>query len=157
MGSYEGLQCTGYPLLWTRGVPLRGIISPTIVKMTSFCRDFSQIPARIRNLYAIGSTNAWVPNAGVRFDSVLPTTEFTAKFTAIDDISVETMMRDMGKTLTLLDTRGLHYATLRLVQTIDGTTTEGVPANWNTTGQYYVSVWAADTSSAYNPSVVRSG
>lgn len=129
----------------------------TLPKMTSRVRDYSQIPVRIRNLFSIAATNAWVPNAGVQFTSVLPETTFGTQYTAITDIDANTLMRDMGKTLTLLDASGRHYATLRRVQTVNGPTTEGVPDNWNTTGQYYVSVWTADPLSAYNPTVVRSG
>lgn len=125
--------------------------------MTSVNRDPSYIPSRIRNLFTVTSTRAWTINASTQFSSILPETAFAAQYSAITDIPANTLMRDMGKTLTLLTTKGLHYATLRRVQTVDGATTEGVPDNWDSTGQYFVAVWTADPLSIYNTTVVRSG
>jgi hypothetical protein len=125
--------------------------------MASHLREVAQIPARIRYLYTVTGTNAWVPNAGTQFNSILPATAFGTQYSAITDISGSSYLRDMGRTLTLVDSNGLHVATLRLVQTVAGATTEGVPDNWNTIGQYYVSTWSADPLSVYNPTVVRSG
>lgn len=125
--------------------------------MTSLQRDPFYIPSRIRNLFAIASTRAWTPNASTQFSSTLPEITFASQYTAITNIPINSLMRDMGKTLTLLNSAGQHYATLRRVQTVNGATTEGVPDNWDTNGQYFIAVWTADPLSIYNTTVVRSG
>ncbi len=125
--------------------------------MTSVERDPFYIPSRIRNLYAVAATRAWAPNVSTQFSSILPETSFASQYTAIANISANTLMRDMGKTLTLLTSTGQHYATLRRVQTVNGAATEGVPNNWDTNGQYFVAVWTAAPLSIYNPTVARSG
>ncbi len=125
--------------------------------MTSELRALSQIPARVKYLYAISNTNAWVPNAPG--NSLLTEAQFSSRFSEIADTPAGTVMRDMGKFLVVVNSAGQHIAHLRLVQTINGTLTEGVPNNWNTQGQYYVSVWTANPvpPSPFNVTVARTG
>lgn len=125
--------------------------------MTTEFRELSQIPARMKYLFAIGLTNAWVPNTGVRVSAVMPASGFASNFTAITDIPANSEMRDMGKAIVLVNTAGQHTVLLRLVQTVLGPSTEGVPDTWDTTGQYYVSVWAADPTTDFNVTVARTG
>jgi hypothetical protein len=123
--------------------------------MTSELRSLSQIPARMKYLYAVGSTNAWVPTGQV--NTILNTTQFASGFSTITDIPEDSLMRDLGKMITVVNTSGQHIAVLRLVQTVDGPFTEGVPDNWNTQGQYYISTWCADPTSQFNVTVTRTG
>lgn len=125
--------------------------------MTTEFRELSQIPARIKYFYAVQATNAWIPNTGVRVSAIMPAATFGSNFTALNDIPANSEMRDMGKAIILVNAAGQHYALLRLVQTVSGPTTEGVPDNWDTTGQYYISVWTADTTTDFNPTVARTG
>jgi hypothetical protein len=126
--------------------------------MTSRSREFAQIPARIQYLFAVEATTAWVPNADTKFNSIVPETTFGSQYTVRNPAIPQAMiMRDMGRFLTLVNSKGQHTATLRLVQTVSGPGTEGVPDNWDTIGQYYVSVWAADPLSVFYPTVVRTG
>ncbi len=125
--------------------------------MTTEFRELSQIPARIKYFYAVAATNAWVANAGVRVSAVMPEATFGSNFTALSDIPANSEMRDMGKSIVLVNTAGQHYALLRLVQTVAGATTEGVPDNWDTEGQYYISVWTADPTTQFNATVARTG
>ncbi len=124
--------------------------------MTTWIRSPSEIPGRIQYMLAVDTTHAWISNTN-QFTSVLSETQFNAEFSSLSSLSTGTLMRDMGKTLTLTNAAGLHIATLRRVQTVAGATTEGVPPNWDTDGQYYVSVWGADPLSAYTTTVVRTG
>jgi hypothetical protein len=125
--------------------------------MTSELRTLSQIPARVQYLYAISSTKAWVPSASG--NSLVTEAEFPSRFSAITNTPAGTVMRDMGKFLVVVNSDGQHIAHLRLVQTINGALTEGVPNNWNTQGQYYVSVWTANPvpPSPFNVTVARTG
>jgi len=125
--------------------------------MTTRIRELSQIPARIQYLTAIAATNAWIPNAGTQVQTILPESSFSSQFTELTDIAEYKLMRDMGKFITLVDSSGIHYATLRLVQLVDGPLTEGVPNNWDTQGQFYVSTWTANPLSNYNVTVSRTG
>jgi hypothetical protein len=125
--------------------------------MTTEFRELSQIPARIKYFYAVTDTNAWVANAGVRVSAVMPAATFGSNFTALTDIAANSEMRDMGKAIMLVNAAGQHYALLRLVQTVAGPTTEGVPDNWDTEGQYYISVWTADPTTQFNATVARTG
>jgi hypothetical protein len=125
--------------------------------MTTRLRDVSQIPAQVKYLYAVANTNAWVPNANTQVSAIMPAATFSSQFTALSDIPANSEIRDMGKSITLVNAAGQHYALLRLVQTINGPTTEGVPNNWDTSGQFYVSVWTADPTTEFSVTVARTG
>ena len=128
--------------------------------MTTQLREFSQIPAVVKYLYAVGTTDGWVPNANTKVSTMLPYSEFSSKFTSITaiDSAIDSneIMRDMGKSIMLLTPEGYHYALLRLVQLVDGPATEGVPDNWDTNGQFYVCTWSADPTTI-NVTVSRTG
>ncbi len=124
--------------------------------MTTQLRVFSQISALVKYLYAVGSTDAWVPNANTKVSTMLPYSEFSSKFASITAIDSNEIMRDMGKSIMLLTPEGYHYALLRLVQLVDGPVTEGVPDNWDTNGQFYVCTWSADPATI-NVTVSRTG
>ena len=125
--------------------------------MTTWFREVSQIPATVKYFYAVADTNAWVANAGFRTTSILTETQFNSSFTAIADIPANSEMRDMGKFMMLVNDQGQHYALLRLVQTVNGPTTEGVPDNWDGSGQYWICTWTADPTSDFNVTVARTG
>ena len=125
--------------------------------MTAELREISQIPARMKYLFAVGTTKAWISNTGARLSAIMPASGFGSNFTAITDIPANSEMRDMGKAIVLVNTAGQHTALLRLVQTVSGASAEGVPDTWDSTGQYYVSVWTADPTSAFNATVARTG
>jgi hypothetical protein len=126
--------------------------------MSTLLREISQIPATVKYFYAVVDTHAWVANAGFRTTSILTVAQFNSSFTRLtDDISANSEMRDMGKFMMLVNTQGQHYALLRLVQTVDGPTTEGVPNNWDGNGQYWICTWTADPTSDFNVTVARTG
>jgi hypothetical protein len=124
--------------------------------MTTQLRNVSQIPALVKYVFAVGSTNAWVPNTTTKVSTLLPYSEFSSKFTPITAINADEIMRDMGKSIMLLTPQGNHYALLRLVQLVDGPVTEGVPDNWDTNGQFYVCTWSADPTTI-NVTITRTG
>ncbi len=124
--------------------------------MTTQLRTISQIPALVKYVYAVGSTDSWVPNANTKVSTMLPYSEFSSKFTFNAAIDSNEIMRDMGKSVMLLTPEGYHYALLRLVQLVNGPTTEGVPDNWDTVGQFYVCTWSADPATI-NVTVSRTG
>jgi hypothetical protein len=123
--------------------------------MTTELREISQIPARIKYLYAVITTTVYFPNAGFRTSSILTLNQFSDNF-ASDTISADSEMRDMGKSIVLVNENGQHYGLLRLVQTVNGPTTEGVPDNWDGDGQYYVFTWSSEPD-IYNVTVARTG
>jgi hypothetical protein len=110
----------------------------------------------VKYVFAVGSTNAWVPNTTTKVSTFLPYSELSSKFTPITAINADEIMRDMGKSIMLLTPQGNHYALLRLVQLVDGPVTEGVPDNWDTNGQFYVCTWSADPTTI-NVTVTRTG
>ncbi len=123
--------------------------------MTSTLATISQINPEVKYIFAVSITKAWVPTS--KLSSYLYESDFSSLFTGITDIPANTQMRDMGKFITVINTSGMHVATLRRVQTVNGPDTEGVPNNWNGNGQYYVSVWTDTPISPFNVTVVRSG
>ncbi len=56
--------------------------------------------------------------------------------------------KDMGKFVMTYNSSQVHTGLYRLVQWVNGVTTEGVPPSY-TTQKFYVRVWAADSSPAY--------
>lgn len=63
------------------------------------------------------------------------------------------LYRDMGGEIVTRNSENMHTAIYRLVQPVDGSSTEGVPDSFDT---YYVRTWAANPS--MNPvSIVRTG
>jgi hypothetical protein len=125
--------------------------------MTTRLRQISQIPATIQYLQTIVATNAWVPNARVKVESIVTESAFAAGFSGIADITTGNLLRDMGKSFTLVDSKGVHVATLRLVQIVLGGGSEGVPVNYDGNGQFYVSTWTTNPVSSYNVTVTRTG
>lgn len=142
------------------GKPLRFLLnakkSPTQYKMTTQLRTVSQIPTQVKYLYSVGSTAAWVPNTTTKVTAVMPYSDLASKFTSITDISANELMRDMGKSVMFTNANGTHYVLMRLVQLVDGPTTEGVPADWDTNGQFYVCTWSSDPATI-NVTVSRTG
>ena len=124
--------------------------------MTAQLRNFSQIPVLVKYVFAVGSTDAWVPNTNTKVSTLLPYSEFSSKFTPITAIDADELTRDMGKSIMLITPEGQHYALLRLVQLVDGPATEGVPDNWDTNGQFYICTWSADPTTI-NVTVTRTG
>lgn len=125
--------------------------------MTSLIRVVSQIPAQLKYLYAVTNTNAWVPNTSTTVSSIFPYSDFASAFASITAIPANSEMRDLGKFIVLTNSSGQHYALLRLVQTVNGPSSEGVPANWETGNtQYYVCTWSSDPVTI-NVTVARTG
>jgi hypothetical protein len=122
--------------------------------MSSVLGTISQISPQMRYLFAVTSTKAWTSQTAT---PLVAESQFSSVFTAIPDLSGNTLLRDMGKTTVLTNPVGMHVATLRRVQLVYGPDTEGVPDNWDTNGQFYVSIWTDDPTTDYKVSVVRTG
>lgn len=111
--------------------------------MTSTYRELSQIGARIKYFLTIGgsATAYTITDAEAIITNSLQIVD--------DESSVSGLLKDMGKSVTLVSAGGLHTALYRLVQPVDGAATEGVDA-----ATVYVKVWSADN---FGVNVARTG
>lgn len=115
--------------------------------MTSVVRNLSQVGPRIGYFYAVSSTTAYDIADAEAVMTTSPDSDYS--------VNSGTLLKDMGKFVVVADsTTGLHTALYRKVQKVDGAEAEGVPNDFNTTGQFYVKVWSANGSGV---TVVRTG
>lgn len=115
--------------------------------MASVVRAPSQIDSRVKFLIALTTTDYYVPADNGRFNAVMTQQEFDAN---LDPGSYEgsssTVYRDLGKSITIINaSTGVHKAMYRLVQRVNGPTSEGVSGDEY--DQFYIRVWSSDPSS----------
>ncbi len=123
--------------------------------MSSTSRSPAEISSRIRYLFSVGTTQHYLLNSGATAKFVMTQSEFTSAFTQSGSDTTNSH-RDMGKEVNIVGTNGMRLATFRLVQRMNGTTSEGVSDNPPLYDCYYVCTWSADLS-VYPVSVVRAG
>ena len=132
--------------------------------MSSVAAAYSQVPVRAKYLQARAATYEYVPSTTVpptavsktarTYVGTAPQTEFVNAgevFASAAQGSANTMYRDKGKRVTLVDTAGKHVATLALVAQYNPETGGSTSAATNQgtvagSGQVYVQVW-----DAFNP------
>ncbi len=121
--------------------------------MTSLQTHIAQIPGRVRFFVAIAATGLTTIDNGKSVTSVMTSTDFLdATSTDNTGVAQNTLMRDMGKSITVLDdTTHQQIAIYRLVQQqLDADSlSEGADA-----APFYVKVW--DTN-GIGVRVVRTG
>lgn len=93
-------------------------------------------------------------NSGAVIEATMTSSTFTGRSAALGSaVAVGTILRDMGKQVTIVDaTTGLHTQVWRRVQIVNGAVSEGVPASPT---DLYVLTWSA--SAAVGVPVVRTG
>lgn len=109
--------------------------------MTSTLSLKEQIDPNSKYLKALGTTTVYTVNANTRVASNLTSTLFTSSTTSSTYAS-GTLLRDMGKRITTINSSNQQVGKYILVQPQNGVTTEGVPTNYATSSAY-VQVWAA--------------
>lgn len=127
--------------------------------MSSAYSSFSQIGPRIG--YFIGISQDISYNIittfnlieGKEANATMTQAEFEAAFGQGSSSAPSGLFKDMGKTVTLIGDNGLHVATFRKVQIVNGPDSEGVPSDYGIT---YVCTWSADPNT-YTVQVVRTG
>lgn len=126
--------------------------------MASMYRSYAQQAPRSKYILSLSSgtgfTLAALQSAVTTYaQSVLqyegPIVNTTAASTFLGNISTRSFnssvaFMDLGK-LLVFQTRGQDMFRFRLVQEINGGSTEGVPGNYPT-NQFYICVWSADPS-----------
>jgi hypothetical protein len=112
--------------------------------MSSIFRQLSQIDNSVKYLLAVNTTTTYTLNSGATVTTLMPDATFLAS-TTTSTKTTGTQFRDMGKFVMTYDTRQRHLALYRLVQPMQGYTTEGVPPSYSTE-KFYIRVWAADDS-----------
>ena len=106
---------------------------------------------RVKYLTALTDISGY-PGANSLITSVMTETSFTSVIGVSTNISGGTLLKDMGKTVTVVDeTTRLHLSIWRLVQIVNGSTTEG---NSGSAGLFYIRVWSADGT---DTNVARTG
>lgn len=120
--------------------------------MSSVAAAYSQVPTRAKYLQARAATNEYTAAAGVVPTSVSVTTSnFAGHFAGVfagaptSTNTLNTMYRDKGKRVTIVDAAGKHLAIFALVQQYiprTGGSAFGV-AEDPTSGLVYVQVWDA--------------
>ena len=135
--------------------------------MSSVLRYHSQIPARIRYFLAVGS---YIPSESEGFidpgDSAITFPDgFTDSVILLESLTVNyvafnagELLKDLGRTVLVVDSENRHIAQYRQVQRINGVASEGVggpsdPLD-SAYGCFFVKVWSADGQGVY---VVRTG
>lgn len=119
--------------------------------MSSAAASYAQVPTRSKYLQARAATNEYPAAAGVVPTTISVTTgNFAGNFQGVFGApvangTINTMYRDKGKRVTVVDAAGKHLATLALVQQYiprTGGSAFGV-AEDPTSGLVYVMVWDA--------------
>ncbi len=115
--------------------------------MSSVNRTPSQIGAREKYLLAVSSTNYYVPKDGSVITTVMTTQEFAAAVEEGPFIgAAASLYRDLGKEVFTLNGAQQQVSAYRLCQRVLGSTSEGVPVDYEEYDKFYVRVWAADPS-----------
>ena len=114
--------------------------------MSSLLNTYDQIDKRIQYFISLVNTTIYTVNSGQSVTSLMTTASFSSATTSGTKLQ-GTIYRDTGKTVITYDSEGKHIARYVKVQEVNGASTEGVPVNYNTTGSYYIPVWAAFPSS----------
>lgn len=119
--------------------------------MSSLVRSRSQIDVRTKFLLTVATTTLRIVISPV--SAVMKEVAFVNATQPVDP-GVGCILRDLGKSVTTIDSTGHHSQVWRLVQDITGGhSSEGIQLNEPT---WYVRVWAANP--ATNPvTVVRFG
>lgn len=126
----------------------------------SLLRSIAQIDNRIRFLVARDSTATYTVNSGYTTKSVMTETDFETATDPGTSVSAGNVLRDMGKSVTLVDSDGQHVATMRQVQLMDGVNSEGVVGSWDSVPITFVSTWTSDSvggDALYPVTVTRIG
>ncbi len=119
--------------------------------MSSVAAAYSQVPVRAKYLQARAATNEYPAAAGVVPTTISVTTgNFAGNFQGVFGApaangTANTMYRDKGKRVTVVDSAGKHLATFALVQQYiprTGGSSFGVHQD-PTSGLIYVQVWDA--------------
>ena len=135
--------------------------------MSSARRFPDQIPARIRYFRAILSYDPPEPTGAIDpGDSAITFPNgYAASIVREDSLTVNyvafatgDLLKDLGRTVIIVDSEDRHLARYREVQRVNGTSTEGVgpvvdPLD-SAYGCFFVKTWSADGQGVY---VVRTG
>jgi hypothetical protein len=134
--------------------------------MSSASRYPDQIPARVGYFRAIQSYISSEPVGSIDGDSAITFPNgYTSSIVLLDSIVVNyvdfaagDLLKDLGRSVTIVDAEGRHIARYREVQRVNGSSTEGVgpivdPLD-SVYGCFFVKTWSADGQGVY---VVRTG
>lgn len=132
----------------------------------SAMRSFSQIP--VRTAFFITTDSNVELTAAINYDD--PGLLFPGGYpgpivvdgsigpvpTPLPVFSAGTLLKDLGRSTTIVDTAGRHLAVYREVQRVNSATNEGVGAagtNDGIYGTFFVKTWSADATSPHANSV----
>lgn len=121
--------------------------------MSSTHRGHMDIPMRTRFLYSVGSTTYYVVKEGKQAKAIMSQAEFTDILEELGSPGINYLYRDMGKEINIVGSNGMRIETYRLVQHVNGSTTEGVADDHPAYDTYYVRTWSATGGTT----VVRTG
>ena len=94
-------------------------------------------------------------DANQSVSSIMTITDFEAATTYNTSLTSGTLLRDMGKVVTIVDaTTGIHTQVWRRVQVVSGGASEGVQAS---PSDLYVLTWVAGPAGLVRVKVVRTG
>ena len=118
--------------------------------MSSILNSFDQVPSRIRYFLTTATTQTFqgsgASGKATIAKSLITYADYVGAIAAPGSATSGTLLRDTGKECVVVDnTTKMHLYKLRLVQPVNGATTEGVPVAYST-ASYYVRVWSSDGS-----------
>jgi hypothetical protein len=111
--------------------------------MSSVIRTTAQIANRVKYLIAVQATNHFVPIEGATINSIMTISNFESSVNSQEAPDAQgTLYKDLGSEVVTVDSMNRQFARYRLVQLVNGFTTEGVPNNYGST-TFYIQVWSA--------------
>jgi hypothetical protein len=111
--------------------------------MSSVARAHTQVDTHAKYFYVEANSTPTFIVTGSVYTGM--TDDAFVAATSDSTVSAGTILRDMGKVVYTTGAAGVQIAAYRLVQTVNGPNTEGVPSSGPT---YYVKVWAASGAGA---------
>lgn len=112
--------------------------------MTSALKKWGQIDSRIKYFMAFGDVSGW--NYAGEATDLLDSTTAATEFTRVRKISANSLMKDLGRSITVYNDGVVgypHTMIYRQIQLVNGSTTGGVggtPANGY--NSYWIKVWS---------------
>jgi len=124
--------------------------------MSSAQRSFAQIGARIKFFIAVQGTDYFYPSEDATRTAVMTEAEFLAATHGGPPGRASSLYRDLGESVTtyIPGSGSLHLNIYRLVQRVNGATTEGVSGDEYDI--FYIRTWSADPAT-YPVTVARVG
>ena len=124
--------------------------------MSSASRSPSEVARSSRYFLAIDTTTYYIPDDGVVFPGIMLESDFQNRISEGTGApsSSSSLYRDLGRQVTTT-VGSAHVSIYRLVQRMNGSTTEGISGDYDF-GVFYIRTWGADPA-VYPITVARVG